>query len=95
MKRRLIRTLMLCGLYLAVVLGSGLFHNHDASDPLHGRDTCQVCVWQNTTVTDEPLAPILPVFSFGISLELLTSSSQIQKPLVTLSLDRGPPTASI
>lgn len=53
--RSLVKTTVLCAMYLAVLLGLGLWHHHEAAGTLAAHSDCQACAWQANAISDEPL----------------------------------------
>ena len=85
--RSLVKTTVLCAMYLAVLLGLGLWHHHEAAGTLAAHSDCQACAWQANAVSDEPLIfdlvvgprefaslPVVPIGFICRSLELLPAN---------------------
>jgi hypothetical protein len=91
--RSLVKTTVLCGMYLAVLLGLGLWHHHDPAGTLAPHSNCQACAWQANAVSDEPLIFEMVVRQPDFTLLTEAPIESVCRRLDLLPASRAPPPA--
>lgn len=91
--RSLVKTTVLCAMYLAVLLGLGLWHHHDSAGTLASHSDCQACAWQANAVSDEPIVFEIAVGTREFTRLIETPRATVGRPLDLLPANRAPPLA--